>query len=130
MCTWIYTSAAVHTQGELEPSQAYRPGGATAQLQASRDGHGNNALHPAVKSQSHIIPHCAHTVHRPDQLSVLQESHVSRLEQKKRERENKATMEADMQQALAEKEVIAKQVGTDYWGVHVVVLVGTALLHL
>ena len=36
---------------------------------------------------------------------------MSRLEQKKRERENKATMEADMQQALAEKEVIAKQVG-------------------
>ena len=35
---------------------------------------------------------------------------MSRLEQKKRERENKATMEADMQQALAEKEVIAKQV--------------------
>ena len=35
---------------------------------------------------------------------------MSRLEQKKRERENKATMEADMQQALAEKEVVAKQV--------------------
>ena len=35
---------------------------------------------------------------------------MSRLEQKKRERKNKATMEADMQQALAEKEVIAKQV--------------------
>ena len=88
------------------------------------------ALHPAAKSHSHIIPQCAHTVQNPDQLSALQESHVSRLEQKKRERENKATMEADMQQALAEKEVIAKQVGTDYWGVHVVVLAGMALLHL
>ena len=35
---------------------------------------------------------------------------MSRLEQRKRERENKAAMEADLQVALAEKEVIAQQV--------------------
>ena len=40
----------------------------------------------------------------------MQASHVSRLEQRKRERENKAAMEADLQVALAEKEVVAKQV--------------------
>lgn len=42
----------------------------------------------------------------------VQASHVSRLEQRKRERENKAAMEADLQVALAEKEVIAQQVRT------------------